>query len=226
MICNSGLIFPISMNSNDHELVFGLVYPIGTDADPVVGVLQDYLRQMRYELHDFRISQHLRTLDLGIRYDDSSPSAEIDALIRAGNKARRITKKNEILAVAAINDILASRPIVKKLKQPTPGVAYVVRSFKRKEEVKLFRSVYRPGFFLIGIANDDDKQEDYLVERKGLSPEDARALIRRDQNEQLEYGQRTRDTFYLADVFVQLEGEKYKEQLRGFLDCGAETASI
>jgi deoxycytidylate deaminase len=43
-------------------------------------------------------------------------------------------------------------------------------------------------------------------------------VILRDQDEQVAFGQRTRDTFYLADVFVELTGERYKAQLDRFLE--------
>ena len=43
-------------------------------------------------------------------------------------------------------------------------------------------------------------------------------MILRDQDEAPIYGQRTRNTFYLADVFVELAQEKYKIQLERFLE--------
>jgi len=82
---------------------------------------------------------------------------------------------------------------------------------KTPEEVSLLREVYRPGFFLIGIASNDDEQHRYLTKVKGLSDDEAQEIVQRDQDERLDYGQRTRDTFYLADVFVDLaESESVK----------------
>lgn len=49
------------------ELVFGFVYAVGTDADPVVTVLENYLTQYLYKTETFRISEHLRSLDLKIK---------------------------------------------------------------------------------------------------------------------------------------------------------------
>jgi deoxycytidylate deaminase len=42
--------------------------------------------------------------------------------------------------------------------------------------------------------------------------------MRRDQNEDVPFGQRSRDTFQLADVFIELKGDEYKTQLERFLD--------
>jgi deoxycytidylate deaminase len=196
------------------ELVFGFVYGIGTNADPVASLLTDYLKQFSYTTHEFRISQHLRTLDVGIEYRTSSTFDEMNALMNAGNEARRRSRSDNILAVMAVNEIASYR----NGEQPLERVAHVVRSLKTPHEVRLLRDVYRPGFFLIGIASDDDEQHRFLESVKGLTQAEALAVIDRDQDEELKYGQRTRDTFYLADVFVELESEKYKSQLERFLE--------
>jgi len=96
--------------------------------------------------------------------------------------------------------------------------AHLIRSLKRPEEVALFRDVYKSGFYLIGIANDDDSQMNYLNKELGMTCEQAQELIERDQNEQVLHGQRTRDTFYLSDVFIQANEEKYKSQVDRFLE--------
>jgi deoxycytidylate deaminase len=199
---------------NRAELVFGFVYAVGTNADPVASLLKDYLRQFNYGTHDFRVSEHLRTLNLDITFTPFSTFEEMNALMTAGNKARERAKADDILAVMAVNDIADKRTN----EQPLEGVAHLIRSLKTPDEVRLLRDIYRPGFFLIGITSDDDEQHKYLTEEKGLSNEEAERVIKRDHDEELVYGQRTRDTFYLADVFVEITGERYKKQLERFLE--------
>ena len=75
------------------------MYGIGTNADPVASLLTDYLKQFSYTTHEFRISQHLRTLDVGIEYRTSSTFDEMNALMNAGNEARRRSRSDNILAV-------------------------------------------------------------------------------------------------------------------------------
>lgn len=65
----------------DAELIFGLVYGVGTDSDEVVRVLVDYLKQFNYAPREFRISQYLRSLNLGIEFDDASPVNLMHALM-------------------------------------------------------------------------------------------------------------------------------------------------
>ena len=201
------------MSQPQAELVFGFVYGVGTNADPVASLLKDYLKQFSYSTHEFRVSEHLRTLNLSIDYKPFSTFDEMNALMSAGNRAREVAEANDILAVMAVNDIAACR----KDDQPLERVAHV-GSLKTPNEVRLLRDVYRPGFVLIGIASDDDEQHQYLKDVKGLTSEEADSVIQRDQDEERIYGQRTRDTFYLADVFVELTQERYKAQLERFLE--------
>jgi deoxycytidylate deaminase len=204
---------------NNAELVFGLVYGIGTDAEKVVHLLKDYLQQFGYETHPFRISQHLRSLNLGIEFDDASPVNLMHALMDAGNEARSKAHSDEILALSAIKEVLDHRPKDEHGDRAASfNVAHVIRSLKRPEEVALLRQIYRPGFYLIGIAADDDEQESFLVKRKGLSSVEARTLIERDQGEHELHGQRMRDTFYLSDVFLELRESRYEAQLERFLE--------
>src|SRR5438270_7278072 len=203
----------------DAELVLGFVYAVGTNADPVASLLKHYLKQYNYSSHEFRVSEHLRTLDLDITFDPTSTFDEMNALMDAGNKARELAKANDILAVMAVNDIADRRSYDQEEKpEALKGVAHLVRSLKTSEEVRLFREIYRPGFFLIGITSDEDQQRDYLTREKGLSEHEAGLVMNRDQDEKRPYGQRTRETFYLADVFVELTEERYKEQLERFLE--------
>ena len=204
----------LRMQSQQAELVFGFVYAVGTNADPVVSLMKDYLKQFSYETHEFRVSDHLRTLNLGITFNQFSTSEKMHALMDAGNEARKRAKANEILAVMAVNDIACKRTDEK----PLQGTAHLVRSLKTPDEVRLLRDIYRPGFFLIAIASDDGEQHEYLTRVKGLSEGEAETVIQRDQDEELAYGQRTRDTFYLADVFVEMAGERYRNQLERFLE--------
>ncbi|HWZ44291.1 MAG TPA: anti-phage dCTP deaminase [Candidatus Saccharimonadales bacterium] len=201
------------------EIVFGLVYPVGVDVDPAVAVLRDYLAQLNYKLDLFRISDHLRSLSLGIEFDESDPLGLSHALMDAGNKARMKAEASDILAIAALNHVFLNRSKDdNKNPMPRNNVVHIIRSFKRPEEVKLLRDIYRPGFFLIGIAADEKEQIEFLRSRKGLTETQARSLIARDRDESGIHGQRTRDTFYLADVFVQLARGEYKDQLKRFLD--------
>jgi deoxycytidylate deaminase len=93
--------------------------------------------------------------------------------------------------------------------------AHLLRSLKHPDEVEALRRVYGPGFFLLGLNSEQPDRFEYLTERKGMSPDEARRLIQRDQSEEDPFGQQTRDTFTLADAFLAAGDE---EQLARFIE--------
>ena len=53
---------------------------------------------------------------------------------------------------------------------------------------------------------------------KDVPKDEAGRLIRRDrEDEDKDYGQRTRDTFHRSDVFVELHEDRYKRELKRYL---------
>ena len=199
------------------ELVFGFVYPLGTEVDPVIDYLQVGLKEFGYKPNAVvRISDYLKNLKVEL-VDQFKTDAE--RLIKLGNKACREARRKDFLALAAISQIAQTRAPHQN-RQPVPSfdVAHIVRSFKRPEEVETFRRVYRPGFYLIGVFSTDSERKEYLRDRKGYKDE-TRRLMEMDQNEEDdEYGQRTRKTFHLADIFVKTQDKSYVKQINRFLD--------
>jgi deoxycytidylate deaminase len=213
------LVAPGISEARSSELVFAFVYPIGTSVEPVIETFKNYLGQYGYDSHQYRISDQLKKMKLKTSFADNSPYGKRDALIKAGNEARSCTDDDRILAVLAVEDIaLRRRSDEEGRPAAMPRTAHFLRSLKRPEEVSLLREIYKSGFYLIGIATDDDAQERYLTQELGIDPDQAKELIDRDQNEDKPHGQRTRGTFYLADVFIQANEEQYKDQINRFLE--------
>jgi deoxycytidylate deaminase len=74
------------------------------------------------------------------------------------------------------------------------------------------------GFFLVGVFATEQERLDFLINERDVPKDEAVRLIRRDlEDEDKVFGQRTRDTFHLADVFVELQGDRFKKELRRFL---------
>jgi deoxycytidylate deaminase len=102
-------------------------------------------------------------------------------------------------------------------QEPLPRTAHIVLSLKRPEEVATLRKVYGDGFFLVGVFATEKERLEHLL-NENAPKQDAIDLIRRDSEEADAYGQKTRATFHLSDVFVQLRDEAYREQLQRFFD--------
>lgn len=88
---------------------------------------------------------------------------------------------------------------------------------KRPEEVATLRKVYGDGFYSIGVFATQKERLDFLINRDAPKGE-AFNLIKRDSEEADPYGQQTRATFHLSDVFVSVRDHRYEEELQRFFD--------
>lgn len=198
------------------ELVFGLVYPLGTEVGPVLDVLQDYLQHFGYEPKLVRISEYLKNLNLRL---PSEPATEAERLISLGNLSCRQAQRKDFLALAAVSKIAESRHEYNDDAKPVYGRAHIVRSLKRPDEIFRLRQIYRPGLYIIGVFANEEERIEYLTKRKGYSRSTAESLMKLDESQaEDEYGQRNRKTFHLADVFVETRNAHFKDQLERFLD--------
>ena len=197
-----------------NEIVFGLCYALGTNVEPVVNLLTDYVRKFLYEPRIVRISEYLRNLNLEIAPDDGTPAGRMHYLIDAGNKACEEAERKDFLALAAVAQISEARGLDAGQRTPFENTVQIIRSLKRPEEVDRLRRIYRSGFYLISVFATEADRRAYLEGRKNLSPDQATALIKRDLREQGNtWGQRTEKTFPLGDVFVQLANDNYDAEL-------------
>jgi deoxycytidylate deaminase len=206
----------------DAELVFGIVSPIGVDYRPVVASLRNYLAQFDYSPKEVRISDYFDDLASRLQVTSDYPPSEnpkdlMWRKIQLGDRICEKTKHEEVLALIAIAAIEKSRPIGADPKDPPPNpkTAHIIVSLKRPQEVAALRRVYGPGFFLIGIAANENDRDEYFRER-GLDEEEQIRLVEIDAAEKNDSGQHTRDTFYLSDVFVSLDD--HSGQIERFLD--------
>jgi deoxycytidylate deaminase len=205
------------------ELVVGLVHAVGTDYRPVLEYLLDTIKLSGYAVKAYHVSDWFKEIaeraKLTVESTDGTEYQRIASLIDAGNKIREWSDRADIVALIAASKLFTTRetdaeenPIVHK------RTAHVIVSMKRPEEIETLRKIYGPGFFLIGIFADESERLSFLMNRKGLPEEQAQELINRDQKEKdVLYGQRTRDTFQMSDVFVGLANKQYEKGLLRFL---------
>ena len=122
-----------------------------------------------------------------------------------------------MLALLAASEIARMRN-----GQALPNRVHFLDSLKRPEEVETLRRIYGHGFFLIGTYAPESDRKAYLLNEKDLSSDEADKLVKRDQNEVADhFGQRTRETFQLADAFVRLTGgdiNSFQRDVRRFVD--------
>jgi deoxycytidylate deaminase len=213
-----GLEFP------EAELVFARTYPVGTDYSGVLLTLNNYIKRFGYRPQEIRLSEQIANIatkvDLpGVELRDEPEAKRINSYMDGGNKIRELTRCPDFVTAAAVAEIGRRRHRdLQGLGEPANKTVHILNSLKRPEEVGTLRKIYGLGFYLIGIFSSQSERLDYLTGDKNIPRSDALKLMKRDEDEASLFGQRTRDTFQLADVFVKLSDDAYKKQLERFLD--------
>lgn len=113
---------------------------------------------------------------------------------------------------------------------PRIKTAYVIRQLKRPEEVALLRNVYGKQFVLVSAYGaEPDRREilrDKVVRTEPVSigevgvADRVEKLINKDASEDAdEYGQNLRETFHLADVFIDgMSKTSIQSKINRFID--------
>jgi deoxycytidylate deaminase len=185
----------------DAEMVLGLVGPVGTELDKFVGKVETALTQYGYSTNPIRLSALASKLT-----NSKVPSGESEferriRLMNAGDTLR--ARRPDILALAAAHTIHQLRN-QREASKPLRGMAHLLRSLKHPAEVLALRRIYGAGFFLIGVVTSPSQRAQLLETERGCTPQQSLALRDRDEHDG-ENGQRTRDTFQLADVFIRAD---------------------
>lgn len=200
--------------------MLGLVAPVGTNFERFQNLLDRCLKKFGYKTNTVRLSELIPNFEVEPIADPPDASAEAVRLHRmmyAGNYLRFTSERGEFLALAAAMKIGTRRPPEGVLLK----TAHVVRSLKHPDEVRALRRIYGNGFYLIGVTVAEEQRRSYLHDDKGCTEAEVDALLRRDEHEEdarfvgmdgQNYGQRTRDTFHLADVFIPLDEEVQLER--------------
>ncbi|MBI5083760.1 MAG: cytidine deaminase [Acidobacteria bacterium] len=178
-------------------------------------MLGDHLRQFGYVPEFVRLSDYLSML---AKVESTDEFERTNALMNEGNSLRQQTGSDDIVALAALGAIAKRRQVDPALgsRKPAPRSALILHTLKHPEEARTLRRIYGPGFFLIGVHAPVERRKHYLMGVKGMTEEQAEKLIRRDEDEPANFGQKTRETFELSDLFLEEVG--HEEELRRFVD--------
>lgn len=206
---------------DDHpELIFGLVGPIGVDLESVTEELIDALESVGYDAQVFRITDLMREVDVGLPLDGTRYVESFQQRIDYANKVREQLGRNDALAILAISAIRQFRAKTGgTVEQPLSKRAYIIRQFKRPEEIKLMRAVYGRQFVQVSAYAPQSYRkrritvkESQSMKRLGSNSDAenaANTLVKQDEMEADKgHGQNVRDAFPLADVFVEAPDRK------------------
>lgn len=222
------------MSEPGAELFIGLVGAVGADLDLVTDSLREALARVNYRTHVVRLSALVHQFDKWKSLPDTPLEARYDRHMEACTQLREMTGKGDALAVLTITEIAAYRQTaggsasVEKLA-PLPRQAYILRSLKRPEEVHTLRRVYGASFLLVSAYAPRQARLQALAKKVAESHHKfetdaslsvAQELVARDESEAgRRLGQNVRETFPLADVFVNVNDQETLDRSIGrFID--------
>lgn len=207
--------FSLEANGDGIELVFGLVGPTGVDLGKVCESLKAQLKVVAYEAIVIRLSELITPYLRGQPEDSTCEFTHIEKLMENGTTLREKTNQKDVVGRLGVASIRANRKANTGSEHtPRNRVAYIVRSFKRPEEVELFRQIYGKAFTVISVyAPRQSRIQELTRKLRSSTPktgptaeELAVKLVTRDAEEEgRKLGQRVGKTFPLADYFVTVQ---------------------
>ncbi|MCV9996747.1 anti-phage dCTP deaminase [Pararhizobium sp. YC-54] len=205
---------------NFPELVIGLVGPIGVDLETVQKAAMNQLRSLGYTAVPIRITDLMKSVKTDVEIENNYFEKKYLSLIRYADKVCEIANSRAALAALSIAAIRAQRlKITGDEKKPALKHAYVIRQFKRPEEIELMRKTYGRKFLQISVYSSEKDRRDNLINiikqynevfiTKEEAEKSAINLIKVDHDEvDGDFGQKISKVFHLGDVFVEGIGEE------------------
>ncbi len=215
------------------EIIFAVVGAVGADLDMICRCVAESLQDFSYDCAPLKLSELMHEVqhDPWKNLPNSPEFQRYSEHMTAGNKLRAFVERGDALAMLAVGAIRDCRQEkCGSPDQPAPRQAYVLKSLKHPAEVRTLRSIYGPSFFLIAGYCPREMRKQNLAEKLASSEyslqpsqffDKAESLMKRDLSEREtdEYGQNVRDTFPVADVFVDAsDPEDAKTAVRRFID--------
>lgn len=196
-----------------HEIVFGVVGPVGSGTSEVAEALNDFLGKHGYDSNIFKARDVITewAADTGHRLTGSEKMEQTEALQDAGDEMRKSSGSTSAVAIRLMSKIREHRAKVTRVEAKvgeavTPDSeprAYILDSLRNPGEVDLLRRVYQQAFCLIGVVCDDEIRKVRLVQKyEDASSKKIDAFMQRDEKAAAKHGQQVSATFHLADFFV------------------------
>ena len=198
------------------EIFIGLVSPLGVDLDIICDELSTLLSDVGYSTEIIKLSKILQEKSIKKIHEENimeSPEDErIKSYMNAGNSLRAKFERNDALSLLSITQIRKKRKDKSgDVNNAVQKTAYILRSFKNKDEIETLRSVYGASFFVISVYSSKDRRRNNLIKRIKKSGKKnfnaiAEGLIQTDYDEEYNmYGQDVKSAFPLGDLFVNIE---------------------
>jgi deoxycytidylate deaminase len=203
------------------ELVFGFVGAIGVDTNPTISTFESYFEAKGYRVIPIRVTglfeQFKGIVPPKVELVNSPEKARYESSIKYGNQLREKFDDDSVLAAAAIYEIVKKRieeheKSGKDYSEKFEKKVYLLKQFKRPEEIELLRSVYGRLFFQVSIYSRRAARVENLSKifagSENTSDSNkyrtfAELFVSQDENEVgVPHGQRVSKIFHDADFIV------------------------
>lgn len=214
------------------ELFFGLCSAVGTDNKKTIDILKKLLANLGYSCEITKVTKLMKQIVIPHQTILETPlELRYDTHIKYANKIRELYDRKDILAIICASAVGRIRKQKGKGKgEYVEATAFIFDQFKRPEEIEILRQIYGHLFISISVYSDKeartkaiadliaaDHSESRTNTERGAA---ARNLVARDEDEEgIPNGQRLRDAFPLADVFIDIDDPVAAEMvLKRFLE--------
>jgi deoxycytidylate deaminase len=208
----------VSRQTKRAEIFIGLIAPIGVDLEAVANSLSDAFKSIHYLSEQIRLTEFFKFgPELFESPSTSSPIDRYERFIKNGNLLRKQTQRNDIFALIAASLIHQKHQAVGD-EHPSKRTAYIIRQFKRKEEVDTLRQIYGENIVFISChaprqvrirkLRDKIASSEATISRTELESK-ALHLIATDENESnILEGQRVSEAYPEADYILDCTDDK------------------
>lgn len=183
------------------------------DLDSVTLKLEEELKKYSYDVKHIHLTEIFKQFPDYVEIKYSSLSEKVKSLINTGNELRKKYGADVMSRFGMFQIRQERKQSNGNSALAVEKVAYIVRQFKRPEEINLFRKIYGRRVYQISVYSNLQTRIDRLsvemMEYDSSDPRtssfesDADQLIKQDSFEEfILNGQRVRDIFPLADVFI------------------------
>jgi len=195
------------------ELVVGVVGAVGSKLGYVQESLQSAFVAAGYRAELVHLVELLHEIDKWESLPETPEDLRLERHMDAGDEFRSLISSDDALAVLGVGEIRKQRQkLTGNPAEPAKRTAYIVKSLKHPEEILSLREIYGPGFLLVAAYSPREVRIQNLAFKIARSHnsydtelfrENAERLVTRDQKDSSKsFGQNVRQSFPMADVFV------------------------
>jgi deoxycytidylate deaminase len=209
------------------ELFIGFVAPVGANIDSSVLAFKEYFEANGYRAEELKVTDIFPIFEKYITprlpLSRNSEWERFHTYIKYGDQLREHFSDDSILTKTAVGRILRRRVHISTAKEkPFTRIVYLIRQFKRKEEITFLRSIYGRLFFQVSVYSRRGARVDTLSRIFAHSDssfnsdayrDKAEEIVQIDENEITdEHGQRVGEIFHDADFIINADIEKPVEE--------------